>query len=358
MINESVSEILSAAKNSKKISAFINGVDLELYDGKKITIKVVSSKKIARNPGFRFSRYSFVSQVTVNNDFALHSGFGEGNVEFIALQKSIAEAVERAVFRVLKKSGKGTQNTNAWSVHVNVEKAYHNSLEELAERDAVLVHWLRQISMTEVDPMSFPNWLKTWVAQELKLAPRFNQLRIGISNVGWLPTVTTVLCDDAGYAVASHATAETFEKALNKAINETCRIAELTLDNRFYESSYGLFMGIFIKDEPVQPENHAMVYAYHMRFPTWFFSENISWKLCSKEWAQKYKAFKKESLDFKFNVVTQSPLVIGYGESPKVQNLFIGSTFIADKQGLINDSRLKKIGQWWQPVNMLPHCIA
>lgn len=142
----------------------------------------------------------------------MHVGYehGEAENELVSIQKSIAEAVERVNFKVLKPTSFGTPNSNGWAAHLTPEKTRASALKELLERDAVVVHWLTQTPMREIAPESFPSWLSKWAKTELVQGARYNRLRLLISDRGYVPTVTVLLQDSKGFAILSSGDAGPF----------------------------------------------------------------------------------------------------------------------------------------------------
>jgi hypothetical protein len=274
----------------------------------------------------------------------------------LALQKSIAEGVERAIYKALKGTPHGTANSNGWAAHLTPEKAKRSGLEELLERDAVLVHWFCRKPMTEIEPKSCPPWLIRWLNSELSLGTRFKRLRVLVSDQGYLPTITTVLLDSNGFAVMSHATSKSMDQALQKALAETCRIAQIALEGHYLQSSLNLVTTPCPDDVRISPEDHAMVYAYHQRFPEWIFDTTKTWNQANKDWAEAYGAFDETVLGIEFHQIVSGPLVVGYCSSDKIQNLFFGRTDEASGRGLLNVRRLTGVGSDGEYYPM-PHCV-
>ena len=76
-------------------------------------------------------------------------GYGEANSKLLAVQKSIAEGVERIIFKALRETPGGTLTSNGWAAHI--DDGCESAISELIERDAVLTHWLCKKPMTEVE---------------------------------------------------------------------------------------------------------------------------------------------------------------------------------------------------------------
>jgi hypothetical protein len=352
-MRELIAEIL-AITNSRRIAAFLEGAYVDLPTGERTFVKVKSFHRSTRSEGLRFSKFSFASEVTAGEQVGF--GYGEGESQLIAFQKSIVEGVERAIYKSQKAAGAGTLTSNGWAAHVNTAQAKQSALEELLERDSILVHWLCKLPFTEIDLSSCPTWLRKWAQEELALNPRFNRLRVAISNRGHLPTVLTALGDNKGHAILSHATSSSMERAIYKALAETCRIGQLATFRRFYDSSLQLSTTNSEVEAEFAPEDHAMVYAYHLKLPDWTFGETKSWRECHAQWNETYRAFDPDRISVKFHQVATGPLTIGYCTSTEVQNLYFGRTEQANSRGLINLRRLEGVRSGGE-IFQLPHCV-
>lgn len=338
---------LAARTQSGKFVAYATGLKTHLSTGEEIFLKIERTEKSIRPRGLRFSKHAFVTEVSAGSDVGF--GYGESPTQILALQKSIAEGIERAVYRIAKGTAFGTRNSNGWAAHLNSELAAHAATEELIERDAILVHWLRQHPMQDVLPSTWPQWLRRWVNTELAISPLFNQLRVLTTTEGHLPTVTTALLDRDGYGVSSHATASTLESAVVKALTETCRIAQIAMELR-HETGIGETAPSLILD-------HIRFYAFKTRVPQWLFGKSVDWKLSTKKWEQRRRNFRADALQIKFHQVTSGPLVVGYATSGRLQGLYFGETATAIEQGFINFNRLNDVG-FEGTINLQPHWVA
>jgi hypothetical protein len=343
---------LRAIANSSHFTPYTDGVTVTLPNGETITVKLKRTFRSLRPVGLRLSKFAFITEVSAGDVIGV--GYGEDNSKLLAVQKSIAEGVERVIFHSVKNTSHGTSNSNGWAAHVNREKAFASALDELLERDAVLVHWLCRQPMLEVKSESWPRWLLTWAAKELSQGSRFMTLRILVSSKGHLPTATTVLLDPDGFAVLSHATADNLDTAIYKALVETCRIAQMALENIAADSSLKLKN----QNETIsaRPEDHAMFYAFHSKLPAWLFGEEISWLYAAGNWRFVREKFKKENLKPNFFQIASGPLVIGYATCDLTQGLYFGQTEVAQRRGLINLNRLEKVGLK-ESFNLMPHCV-
>ena len=223
-MRDSVAEFFAIARSSR-FTAYAQGVSMRLPTGENITVKIERTSKSLRPAGMRFSTFAFMTEVSAGTFRGV--GFGEGTDTTRRASKKHRRGCRTRALQILKGTLFGTQNSNGWAAHTNRARAIESAVDELVERDAILVHWLGKIPMTEVAPPTWPSWLTRWTQGELRLSPTFTQLRILASSRGYKPTITTVLLSDTGHAVLSHATAASIEQALQKALTETCRIAQI-----------------------------------------------------------------------------------------------------------------------------------
>jgi hypothetical protein len=251
----------------------------------------------------------------------------------------------RAIYFDFKGTAHGTLNTNGWSAHLDIDSARQAAIEELIERDAVLVHWLSHQPMQVLDETQAPKWITNWVKNELSLSRDFTDLRILVSNLGFLPVVTTVLLKKDSYGVLSSAAGSTLEDATRKALAETCRIGHIALEQKEFS------------DEVVTPIDHAMLFTKNNLLPAWLFGKTVDWATTAKNWKSEYASFDQSKINPKFQKLVSAPLVIGHCSSNEIQNLYFGRTEIAQSKGLINFGRLNKALQG-REINLAPHGVA
>ena len=275
-------EIIQSVQMSKKVAPFLNGVEVKIEGVGRMFIKAEAPTKIIRSQGLRFVPFSFATKVTASNGIEGY-GFGEGTNELTTLQKSIVEGVERVVFHAVKSQNPFILSSNGWAAHGSKEKANRNAMMELLERDAVLIHWLTETELTEIDPFTFPKEILEWVKSDLSLAPRFNRLRILVSRLGHIPSVTTILSDSNGFAVLSYATGSSLQEAIPKALAETCRIAE--------------FASAVPKNiDFLTPEDHALAYANTRPLPTFVYGQVSNFSDEANVWTHRMNDFNVKSL--------------------------------------------------------------
>jgi hypothetical protein len=193
MINHLLKQF-SAMRHSKDFSALLSGAFFTMGD-EKVIVKLKESVQVERPPGYRFSKFSFRSTVSLGPIQGY--GYGEDDIELCALQKSIAEAIEHAFFYRLRevKPSLNLQSSSGWAAHLNHRASERNAVKELLERDGVLIHWLKRTPMTVIDLASLSRQLRKWIDDELSQAQAFNTLKVLVSERGFVPTITTVLLD-------------------------------------------------------------------------------------------------------------------------------------------------------------------
>ncbi len=320
-----------AARNSKLFTPLLSGANFQVGN-EVFKFQVEESVRLERPRGYRFAKYSFKSKVRTGE--IVGYGFGEDDNELCAIQKSMSEAVERAAFYLARTLQPNFEfhSTNGWAAHVTEEKCKENALYELLERDAVLLHWLKQIPMSEVAPLSFPAWLKAWAEKELVRSSNFNSLRVLISSAGHIPTATIVLANPEGNAICSHAADKNPEVAISKALIEACRIAHW-FDREAVTSIPRVGASKLL-------EEHAFYYSKNSKLPAWLFGPALPFATLRKNWNNHYKQFQNSDFKYEFCTFARGPIVVGYCRSEEIQDLYLGPTEIALHQGKINFARL------------------
>lgn len=342
-----IKEILQATFASRDFSQFFTGVEFNIPNSNTtVIIKISSCQRSYRTPGWRIVKHSIETKIEASNGIFAY-GFGEHNLELLAVQKSIAEGVERCVFKLMKETLPELKNSNGWAAHLTKLKAQISARNELLERDAALLHWLGQTPMDQINSISLPSSIRNWIMKELALAPRFNRIKILVSQLGFAPIVATFIHDQDGFGFISQATASCLQTAIEKALTETCRIAD------FYEKRISVTTGT---DYPLTPEEHANYYASVEKLPTWLFGNIIHWKFSKKRWANKHKIISDQNLMTVYNDFQCGPLHISYCQSSQVQKLYFGSTESALTEGFINIERIKNVcGR--EQLCFLPHFV-
>ncbi len=334
---------LSAKANSARFVAYTEGAQMRLASGELVEVKVASVEKSIRPQGLKFSKHAFAAEVNAG-DFVGY-GYGEAKTPILALQKSISEGVERVIYRKIKSAHPHISNSSGWACHLNSQLASASATSELLERDAVLVHWLTREPMTEINSLSWPTWLQLWTKNELSLSSSFNRLRILISTKGYVPTASVVIANSEGHGVSSHSTGMNLIEAIERALSEACRIAQIAME---FQNHLGTGSSI---------GKHIDHYAFKEVLPSWIYGNSVDWKTSEKQWEQKSDRFDFRKLDIKFHQVASGHLSVGYATCDQLQGLYFGDTKDAQEKGLINFDRLKNVGAEGL-VNFQPHWVA
>jgi len=344
---------LRSIRHAGQFSAFIHGVPLTLPTGERLHLKITRSTLIPRDACFSFSPYTFLTEITGGG--MTESGCGESDLKLIALQKSISEAVERILFRSLKGSNFGTTTSNGWAAHFNRDQCERAAYMELLERDAALVHWLTETPFLEIDIKTAPLWIRTWAKDQLSQS-EFPHLRILLSSVGHVPTISTLFQNKTGMGVVSHAASLGIEQSLTRALLETGRIAQIAVSERYRHTSGRLLSGES-RVLPTGPFEQAVTYAHHHPFPDWIFGKVVSWTEAMAYWRAHARQFQAKPIRYEFHEIVRAPLSVGFCTSPDIQELFFGRTSDALRRGVINRTRLGVLNPSGN-FNELPHFVA
>jgi hypothetical protein len=346
-------EILAARIHAHRFSAFIGGKDIVLHNGETLNLKIQRVLKTPASKLYQVYPYGFITEMS-GSGFTEH-GCGEAAHPLIAIQKSVSEAVERCLFRHLKNSSSGTMTTNGWATHFSKAKAESAALLELLERDAALVHALREIPFLEIDHETFPKSLLSWENSEMRHT-RFSRLRVLLSTAGYFPTLSVVFMDSKGLGVIAHATAQNLPDALFRALAEAARLARIALSGGFLITSKNLFSTAG-EVSSLGPSEQAVAYAHHRPLPSWMFGQNVDWKTARSRWSEHIRNYQKNPISYEFISVAHEPLFSGYCKSDDVQDLFFGRTSDAERRGEINRKRLR-IEKTEEALSTLPHFVA
>lgn len=339
-------ESINAIMASRRMMQFFDGVEFKLEGREPVKIKIESLAKDSRSKGFRLTQRSVVTKVCSSNGIEAY-GFGEHDIEIVALQKSIAEGVERCVLKLARRAGSDAKNSNGWAAHLTKSKAIASARNELFERDAALLHWLSATSFQEIAPSSWPKPLCSWVQEELSQSSEFNNLRILVSTLGVVPIVITIIQNDKGFGFVSQSGASTLEKAIYKSLDEVCRIADHGVARAHDEFSGSI---------PKNPEAHARYYAFQEKLPSWLFGEGIDFKSANLKWKAKLESNGRGAIRTQETFYKCGPIYVARCSSPDVQDLYFGSTESAVENGWINFDRLKKVCGL-NTINLLPHFV-
>ena len=339
-------ENFKAVVSSKKFTKFFEGIDFTLANGENVSIKIESFSKRKSLPGYKFAKFSFVTKVIGSNGVVGH-GYGEAENELLSFQKSIAEAIERAFYLSFKEIY-GLTSSNGWAVHLTEKSAKTSAMQELLERDAVLVHWLTNTPFQEIEPNSFPKWIKAWINSELAITK--DSVRIFIATSGYLPVIQCVTTNELGQSFTSQATSKSLENAIYRAFAETFRIKSNSVHSRIETYS------TVESNKVATAWDHAMAYGNGQSLPKNMFGNEISFKDAERINRNLYKNLNTKPLALKFQNFKCGDLFVSNCTSEKVQNLFFGGTEYALNKGLINLARLREVAKEYV-LNPLPHCV-
>jgi hypothetical protein len=341
-----LSEIFNAIRASRSFTPFFSGVDFHLVQGQpRISIKVAACQLVNRSPGFRFSKYSVQTNIRTANGIDVF-GYGESDVRLLAVQKSIAEGVERAVFKISKSIFPDMKNSNGWAAHVTNEKARRSARSEIMERDSSLVHWLSQTPMRVLPEQELPRKVRLWQRTELMRAKRFNVLSVLVSSLGSAPIAATFVHDSDGYGFVSQATDSDLNSAIERALAETCRIADHFAKGHMSHLS---------ADVPKTAEDHAIYYALKEPLPKWLFGSAISWREAESVWESKLSLL-GSGFQFSYDDFSCGSIHVSRCQSSHLQSLYFGPTEMAASQGGINFDRIEAMCGSKQ-LCMLPHFV-
>jgi hypothetical protein len=173
---------------------------------------------------------------------------------------------------------------------------------------------------------------------------RFNQVRLGVSFLGHIPTVTTFLLDAAGHGVFSHAADSDFDRALGRAMAETCRIAHVAEER---SQLAGLLQG---------PMDHALAYTYDRKLPKFLLGQRLLARNLKTFWDRRFSFVKNKSVQLEVSTFPCGPLWVSRARSNQVQDLFFGETKNALKEQWINKHRVTKV-RGFHSWNLLPHFV-
>lgn len=258
-----IKEILTA----KRVSATLFHLD-------SVNLEV---NETYRPIGFRLAKHSYNTLLKYNDKEFL--GCGEDTKsKTTASEKSISEAVERAVFSLSPKTG----SSNGWAAHIDLESAAISAITELAERDSAIKHWLTFTPMMLVEASEI---LPFYFLSELKQS-EFPIPKVFVSFEFSGPLATVFLMNEEGNAVTGHSSGASLEEAVISATIEACRAAHHFQRFHFYRETGKLLSEKDI--ESVQPGVHSLIYAYHKPVPSWFFGDKISKRSAQGKWTESY----------------------------------------------------------------------
>jgi hypothetical protein len=301
-------------------------------------------KETYRPIGFRLAKYAYNTLLKYNGKEYL--GCGEDtNSKVVASEKSISEAIERAVFSLSPKTG----SSNGWAAHTNLELAAISAVTELAERDSAIKHWLTYTPMllleaSEVLPGHFLSELKE---------SEFPIPKVFVSFEFSGPLVTVFLMNENGNAVTGHSSGASLGEAVISAAIEACRSAHHFQRFYFYRETEKLLSAQSI--ESVEPGVHSLIYAYHEPIPSWFFGNIISKRNAQEEWIKSYSGLNELAEKSKFDAFQCLNRTVVHVLNDSLHPMFWGSTTLSivkqfrDLNPKIFDSK---------KINFQPHLVG
>ncbi len=343
----SIQEVVKSIRASQTFAEFFEGVEFSDRDGGLHTVKITGTSRSQRLPGYRFMRYSFMATAETSGGQVKY-GYGESDAEILALQKSIAEAIERTIFSVAAELDPALTTTNGWAAHLTIAAAEKSARRELFERDAILIHWLSEIPPYRIENDTLPRGLRSWVKAELAQAPRYNQASFFLSYLGEVPAVSAFVHDAENFGFFAHASGDDPKDSIGHALAEACRLADLNRKG-FLESEKNA--------SGTRPEDHALHFAKKSPPPDFFFSgKMVSYRECRKLW-KTHLGLGPSISDLRFEHYQCGGLHIARCISSQVQNLYFGEAGAAIERGDINFSRIHQL-TGVKRLCLLPHSVA
>lgn len=309
-------------------------------------IQLLDTRPTVRPEGFRISKFAFNTFAKFENTEVL--GCGEDAFsEKDAFEKSISEAIERAVLLMVSQNSREKMTSNGWAAHITLEDAALSAIYELVERDAALLHWLNNMPMYRIDESEilsreFINDLRRTEFQEAVVLVSFD-----FSG----PVVTVLLRDRLGHCVSGHASGETLEKAVLGATIEACRSAHHFQRFEFYSETKRLLDGDKLQE--ISPGMHSLMYAYHEPLPAWLIGKKMDLAVAKKKWLNKNKSVLELLEESKFTAHSSNDRYIVRAENPFLQTIFWGPTEDAIMRKVMNLDRLRNTN-----INLRPHMVG
>lgn len=355
MWGKSVSAFLREVRASAHFAPFLKGVDALSPKGEEVRYKLVDLTPHRRAPGFHFLPHAYRCRIEANGIGCF--GYGEAMSPLTAIYKSISEAVERTTFKLTLGSPLVTPTSNGWAAHPDLPSFEHHALLERVERDAVLVHWLTQTPLLELVIATLPARYQTWRTSTLTQAPRFQILQILMTTEGYLPTIVAILKNEKGHGVVAHGTSANISSAIDSAIEQACRLAEIVESGFFTPTSLKLSQNLAETGFKYSPEDHSALYAEHAVLPIWLFGNCISYTEATQLWSNRHKFFNASKLSVSYETFKVGSLHVGYARTPILQDLYFGPTQAAKEAGLIRLERFEKVSSF-EDLNFSPHAVA
>lgn len=343
-----IREVGTAIRLGGEFAKFFDGVRIEGLPSEPM-VQVVSCSRSERAPGYRFVRYSYSVKARSTSGIET-TGYGESDSKFVAIQKAIAEAVERVTMLEAAKLDPTVRTSNGWAAHVTKARAEASARWELLERDTALVIWFSKLGYATLRQDELPARVRRFVRDELSLAPRYDQLRVLTGFVGDAPLVGVMLHDSERKGFISFASGFDLDRAIEGALAEACRMADLHAK------------GLVVHSSPEKafetPDDHALFYAEAYPFPEFFFyGAEMGYRSDLRYWARKSRRASSVS-GFSFEHFRCGPLFIARARNSALQDLFFGYSHTAIEDGSVNVKRIESLTSAGRILNTLPHCVA
>ena len=246
---------------------------------------------------------------------------GEADSLELAYTKARSELVERTAL-ISSPDCEQAETSNGWAAHPSQEQAKMNAIFELIERDAVLSQWYSANPFFQIPESELPVDIQKWITEELSRS-EYPELLVLISTMGIGPSVSCIFKNAKGFGVSGHATRATLGESIDTALAEACRAAHSTLRREYWGDTLKLK-----RRAPgrVDPGAHSVFYAYHEPFPAWITGSKLSWTEANAQWTARIDTITKHLDDFRFQVILESPLFVGFAKHPLAFDLRWGST--------------------------------
>lgn len=332
-------------------NSFNNGTHRpDLLDQLPFQFSSIQVRKDRRPEGFRFYSHSMTIESQLHGREIIVCG--EAFDQATASAKAISELLERAtLIEYAIKNPSILKTSNGWAAHPSEDTAKQNAILEVIERDAVLAQWYSSTPFTEIDFQTLPKQFQDLANTEIKKS-EFPILKILLSTKGLGSSVTCVFMNDQGFGVSGHSSKLVLSSAIENALGETCRAAQLTLSNAYFSDSEVLKN--HSDQQKIDPGAHAVYYAYHEAFPNWMFGKKISWADAELDWNLKMNELVKSNFDqFKIETVLTDPVYVCLAKNKKAIELFWGPSASAINDQALLFERLKT-----NKINTKPHPIS
>ena len=309
----------------------------------------ITIREDSRPAGFLFYPFS----LTIAVRYCEHELVvcGEGFTQDEAFAKVISELIERTcMLNETRKNPVLGTTSNGWAAHIGYSCARNAAIFEIIERDAVLAQWYSQTPFLQIHFDTLPQNIQGWASNELSRS-EFPLLKVLITTEGLGPSVTVLLMNNHGYGVCGHSTKLDLSAAIENAVGEACRTAQMSLRNLYFEETEKLNLGVSGKTKPVA---HGLYYAYQKPFPAWMVGKTVLFSEASDVWCK--------NLDRVFQLFGWQILMYEVGElfvakasHPSSLELKWGPTHESSLSNLTAKFRLKLKNN---KLNLEPHPIA